>query len=114
MENLMGRMQREKGKRGEREVAAVYVSEGVRVTRLGNAGRLADLSGLDKLGVHAEVKMTGRTDLPGWMRQAEAEAPATQIPAVHWRLCSRGVSTGWYVNVPLSDFIDLLKEARGL
>lgn len=110
----MSRMQRDKGKRGEREVAAAYVAEGIDVRRLGNAGRLADLAGLEKLGVHAEVKMTGRTDLPGWMRQAEDEAPTAQIPAVHWRLCSRGNSTGWYVNVPLADFIDLLKEARGV
>lgn len=110
----MSRMQREKGKRGERAVAAIYTAEGIDVRRLGNAGRLADLAGLERLGVHPEVKNVAKTDLPAWMRQAEAEAPDTHIPAVHWRLCRRGETTGWYVNVPLGDFIDLLKEARGL
>lgn len=107
-------MQREKGKRGELEVAAIYVAEGIDVRRLGNAGQLADLAGLELYGIHPEVKMQGSTDLPGWMRQAEAEAGSLQIPAVHWRLCSRSRSTGWNVNVPIAGWIDLLKEAKGL
>jgi hypothetical protein len=107
----MSRMQREKGKAGEREVARIYCSEGIACERLGNAGGLADLAGLEEFGVHAEVKMQAKTDIPGWMRQTEAEAPHLAIPALHWRLCRRGASTGWYVNVPLADFIDLLKRA---
>lgn len=104
-------MQREKGKRGEREVAAIYTAEGVPVTRLGNAGRLADLAGLEKLGIHPEVKMAGRVSILEWLRQAEVEAPEGQTPAVHFRLCTLQRSTGWYVALPLGDFIDLLKRA---
>lgn len=108
----MTRMQRNKGKVGEREVARIYRAEGIACERLGNAGRLADLAGLEEFGVHPEVKMQAKTDIPGWMRQTEAEAPSLSIPALHWRLCRRGASTGWYVNVPLADFIDLLKKAN--
>ena len=106
----MSRSQREKGKRGERAVANIYRDAGLDVRRAGNAAGLADLHGLKRFGVHPEVKSCATVDLPAWMRQAEAEAPDTQIPAVHWRRCRTGASTGWYVNVPLRDFIDLLKR----
>lgn len=112
----MGARERQKGKEGEREVARIYVASGHEVfedvRRAGNAAGLADLRGLERFLVHPEVKMQGRTDLPGWMRQAEAQAPEGFMPVVHWRLCSRTVSTGWYANLPLLGYIDLLKAAH--
>jgi hypothetical protein len=106
----VSRAQREKGKRGERAVATIYQEHGFDVRRAGNAAGLADLHGLKRHGIHPEVKSCATVDLPAWMRQAEAEAPDLQIPAVHWRRCRRGASTDWYVNVPLQSFIELLKR----
>ena len=108
----MSRMQRDKGKRGELEVAKLYTAEGFDVRRLGNAGRYADLGGLSSYAIHPEVKCQGQVRIVEWMRQTEEEASDLQTPALHWRLCRRGNNTGWYVNVPIADWLDLLKKAH--
>lgn len=108
----MGKASRDKGARGERAVATEYRLQGIECARVPNSGGLdtkGDIVGIP--GVHCEVKSAGRLDIAAWMRQCEAEAPEGQVPALHWRLCRRGGSTGWYVNLTLDDFIDLLKRA---
>jgi hypothetical protein len=111
----MGAMQRRKGTRGEQEVATAYRQQGIPAARVPNSGGL-DTKG-DIVGVpatHVEVKCAARISILEWMRQAEAEAPPGHTPAVHFRQSSRTASTGWFVCVPLDDFIGLLKEANGV
>lgn len=105
-------MQRRKGTKGEQMVAKEYRAQGIDAARVPNSGGLdtkGDLVGVP--GVHVEVKMAGKIHILDWLAQAEEEAPEGQTPAVHFRLCSRARSTGWYVATPLDDFIDLLKRA---
>lgn len=108
----MSGMSRRKGTRGEQMVASIYREQGINAARVPNSGGLdtkGDLVGIP--GVHAEVKMAGRIAILEWLAQAEADAPVGASPAVHFRLCSRARSTGWYVATPLDDYIDLLKRA---
>ncbi len=109
----MGRMSRTKGTRCEQEVATAYRAQGIDAARVPNSGGLdtkGDLVGVP--GVHVEVKCAGRLSILEWLRQCEAEAPAGATPALHFRQSSRQASTGWYVAVPLDDFIDLLLRAE--
>lgn len=111
----MGKLSRTKGTRGEQEVARTYRQQGFQAARVPNSGGLAtkgDVTGIP--AVHVEVKCAARISILEWLAQAEAEAPAGHIPAVHFRLSSRARSTGWFVAVPLDDFIGLLKEANGV
>lgn len=105
----MSGMSRRKGTKGEQMVATLYRDQGINAARVPNSGGLdtkGDLVGVP--GVHVEVKMTAKLRMLEWMAQAEAEAPPGQTPAVHWRYCTQGRSTGWYVTVPFDDFVDLL------
>lgn len=109
----MSAFQRRKGRAGEQEVARLYREQGIAAARVPNSGGLdtkGDLVGVP--GTHVEVKCAGTIRILEWLRQAEAEAPAGQTPAVHFRLSRRGGSTGWYVAISLDDHIDLLKRAE--
>lgn len=109
----MGKASRDKGARGERAVATIYRERGIDCDRVPNSGGLAtkgDLLGVP--GCHVEVKSAAALRILEWLRQCEAEAPAGQIPALHFRQCLRSGSTGWYVAVPLGDFIDLLTRVE--
>lgn len=105
----MSKSQREKGARAERAVATIYREHGFEVARVPNSGGLdtkGDVLGIP--GVHCEVKHNEALNIWKSLLQAEAEAPAGCIPAVHFR---RNRS-GFYVALPLDDFIGLLKEAQ--
>lgn len=66
---------RQKGKRGEREAAALLRSHGFEEARrsVQYSGRegTADLAGT--LGYHVEVKNTGRCALPAWLEQVDRD-----------------------------------------
>ncbi|MEK6328246.1 MAG: hypothetical protein AABM66_12100 [Actinomycetota bacterium] len=105
----MSARSRRKGTRGEQEIAAAYRQAGFPAARVPNSGGL-DTKG-DVLGVptiHVEVKRTERLRIFEALDQAEAEAPAGQVPALHFR---RNRS-GWYVAVPLDDWLELLQRAE--
>lgn len=109
----MGVNSRAKGTRGEQAVATIYREQGIDAARVPNSGGL-DTKGdiiLGVPGVHVEVKSAGQIRIVEWMAQAEREAPPGATPAVHWRFCTTRKSTGFYVSVPIDDFIDLLKRA---
>ena len=84
----MGRMQREKGKRGEREAAAELAA------LLGVAGRRGvqyhggpdspDVV-LDGVAIHVEAKRTERLSLYAAVGQAASDAPAGSVPVVWHR-----------------------------
>ena len=83
----MGRMSREKGKRGEREWAAVCREHGYNCRRTsqycGQTGDSSDVVGLP--GIHQEVKRTERLDLYGAMAQAKHDAKQGTLPMVALR-----------------------------
>lgn len=109
----MSGMQRRKGTRAEQQVATLYREQGIDCARVPNSGGLdtkGDLVGVP--GVHVEVKCAGTVRILEWLRQAEAEAPEGMSPAVHFRQSSRSRSTGWYVALPLDDFVVLVKRGQ--
>ena len=98
----MGKSSRDKGARGERELANIYKERGFKCRRAGNSLGLADCVGVP--GLHIEVKRQEKLNIWAAMDQAEGDAREGEIPTVHYR---RNRSD-WWVTLPLSDFIDLL------
>lgn len=105
----MGRRERDKGARGEREVADVFRAAGFDVERTPNSGGLryaGDLYG--DTPCHVEVKRQETLRLPLWLRQAADEAGDGAIPVVAFRQ-SRGE---WYAALPLVALVGLLASRR--
>lgn len=104
----MGASERDKGARGEREVAAIFRAHGFDCDRVPNSGGLrlkGDLYG--DLPVHVEVKRQERLQLWQWLGQARDEA-GDGVPLVAFR---RNGSE-WYAALPLAALADLLKRMR--
>lgn len=104
----MGRMSREKGKRGEREFAALCSQNGYEARRTaqfcGKTGEAADVVGLP--GVHIEVKRTERFDLYGALSQAKRDAKSGALPIVaHRRNDHR-----WVICMDADDWFTLYRE----
>ena len=97
---------KQKGKRGELEVAEILRNNGFPTARRGvqykGGHESPDVIGMD--GVHLEVKRMEHTDVYSWMAQAKAEADK-DIPAVVFR--KNGEE--WNVIVPLYEFINIVK-----
>lgn len=105
----MSRAERDKGARGEREVAAVLRAHHLPAVRTPNSGGLTvrgDLTGVP--GYHFEVKRQETLRLPLWIRQANAEAGTADVPVVVWRT-NRGP---WRADLPLHALAKLLDLAR--
>lgn len=84
----MGKMQREKGKRGEREFAALCKKHGFDEAKrtaqyCGKTGDAADCTGLN--GIHIEVKRVEKLNLLNAMEQAKRDCKAGNIPIVAHR-----------------------------
>jgi hypothetical protein len=87
----VGRMSRQKGKRGEREAAAelgailgVDARRGVQY----QGGPDSPDVVLDGVPIHVEAKRTERLSLWAAIEQAKADAPAGAVPIV-WHKCNR-------------------------
>ena len=87
----MGRSQRQKGKRGEREAAAelgailgVAARRGVQY----QGGPESPDVVLDGVPIHVEAKRTERLSLWAAVEQAKADAPEGSVPIV-WHKCNR-------------------------
>lgn len=107
----MGRMSREKGKRGERFVAAAFRDWGYAAHRTaqfrGNTGQAADLEGVPY--IHPEVKFCERMTLYDWMTQAEQDARAEgkgNFPAVFHKQNNKQL----LVTMNFEQWIQLYKE----
>lgn len=82
----MGKAERAKGVRGEREIAAMYESAGLEVRGLEGAGDHLIVGGEGSgFVLHSECKRQETARPWAWWAQASSEAPADSIPVVHFR-----------------------------
>ena len=97
---------REKGKRGERELAKVLTDHGFNCRRgqqYSGANGDADVVGLD--GVHIECKRVEQLNLYAAMLQAVMDAREGEKPVVMHRKNNKP----WLVTMLLDDWIDFYK-----
>jgi Holliday junction resolvase len=103
----MGKMSREKGKRGERELASKLRGYGYdcrRGQQFSGANGDADVVGLP--GVHLEVKRTERLSLYDAIAQAISDAREGEIPVV----AHRKNNAEWVMIIRLDDFMKIYPE----
>ena len=97
---------KDKGKRGEREVAAFLRSEGYdarRGVQYKGGPDSPDVVGLP--GVHIEVKRTERLDLYGALAQSKGDAGDEMPVVIH-----RKNDCEWVVIQPLKDWMKLYRQ----
>lgn len=108
----MGNMSREKGKKGEREWAAICRAEGYQDARrtaqyCGKTGDAGDVEGLP--GIHQEVKRAEHLNVVQAVlqsvRDAEAEGKG-KLPMV----AHRKSRCGWLVTMRAEDWFELYRE----
>ena len=105
----MGKASRDKGKRGEREVAELLRDHGIparRGVQYAGGNDSPDVIGLD--GVHIEVKRSETLSLYSAMEQALTDAKAGDIATVWHRRSGRR----WVVVLHAEDFIALMRTLR--
>lgn len=100
---------RAKGKRGEREAAALLTAHGFPARRgcqFAGSPDSPDITcqALDR--IHFEVKRTQRTDLAGWMAQARADA-GNRLPVV----LHRKNGGAWLATLDAQAFLALVRDA---
>lgn len=103
----MGRMSREKGKRGEREIAEILRNFGYDARRgqqFSGANGDADVVGLP--GVHIEVKRVERFALYDALKQSMNDSRPGEMPVVFHRKSREG----WVVVQPIEDWMDLYRR----
>lgn len=98
-----------KGKRGELEVAKLLKSlgyEGARRTAqyCGNTGEASDVVGAD--GLHLEVKRAENLRMMDWIQQAERDARPEELPVVVFRQSKEP----WRVVLNAERFFAIYKE----
>ena len=105
-----GKRSRNKGKRGEREVAKILQTAGFPARRTvqynGRPGTAADVVGVP--GLHLEVKFIEKERIREWYRQAERDATAStdnEMPVV----VHRKSREPWLVTLSLANFIKIIK-----
>lgn len=111
----MGRMEREKGARFEREIADVFKQWGFGAYRTaqfrGNTGRCSDIEGVPDL--HIECKHQERMCLYNWMKQAISDNRASEralIPVVIHKANKKPV----LISMELKDFLRIFSEWEGM
>lgn len=100
----MGRMSRNKGKRGENELANILKAHGYDARRgqqFSGANGDADVVGLP--GVHIEVKRTESLSLYTALEQAESDAREGEIPVVFHRRNRKR----WVAIMELENFLNM-------
>jgi len=103
----MGKAEREKGKRGERELAKVlqkYGFDARRGVQYSGSPDSPDVIGLP--GVHIECKRVERLNIDQAMAQAVHDSGEDEIPVVFHRKNQQK----WLVTMRLEDWISLYKE----
>ena len=103
----MGKSQREKGKRGERELSMKlreYGYECRRGQQYCGANGDADVLGLP--GIHIECKRAERLNIQTAMEQSKRDAAEGEFPAVF----HRRDRSEWLVTMRLEDWAELFRE----
>lgn len=104
----MGKMSRDKGKIGEREVAELIRQYGFEARRgqqfRGGAGSPDVVHSIS--GIHVEVKRTEKLDLYGALEQATAEKAADENPVVFHRRNGKD----WVIVMRADDFLSIMRE----
>ena len=108
----MGRAQREKGKRGEREVSQILREHGYEDAHRGvqyqGGPQSPDVVGMP--GIHIEVKRTEKPRLYEYMAQAEKDAGENEVPVVVHRQNGKK----WLAILPFEDFVKMRRIIDGL
>lgn len=107
----MGKMQRNKGKRGERELAGIlrdYDYDCRRGQQFCGANGNADVVGLP--GIHIESKRTERLNLYDALAQVTRDASKGEIPVIF----HRRNNCEWVCILSLDDFMKLYAGEVGL
>ena len=102
-----GAHKRDKGVRGEREVAQLFEQAGFEVRGLeglGDHNAFRDETGR-LLAIHLEVKRQERLRVQEWLRQTVDESPAGMLPL----LCFRQNRERWIACLPLDNLLELLR-----
>lgn len=97
---------RQKGARGERELAELLRSYGYEARRgqqYSGANGDADVTGVD--GFHIECKRVEQLNIYKAMEQSERDAREGEIPIV----CHRKDRKGWLVTIRFDDFMGVIK-----
>lgn len=105
----MGKASREKGKRGERELAGVLKSYGYNASRgvqYHGGPDSPDVVGLP--GIHIECKRVERLNIDDAMEQSISDCGDTEFAAVFHRKNRRQ----WLVTMPLEDWMNLYELAQ--
>lgn len=105
----MGKASRDKGKRGEREVAQILREHGYdahRGQQYKGGADSPDVVGLP--GFHIEVKRTEQARVYDFMEQAKAESAVDEIPIVIHRQNNKE----WVVFMTLDDLLRWLDKCR--
>lgn len=102
----MGRSQRQKGARGERDLRDLFMAHGFQARR---DGRLDDDLVHDLPGVHVECKRRETLAIPAWLRQTILDARG-RVPALFFRRSREP----WWVVVPADHYLELQARVRGL
>ena len=102
---------KQKGKRGELEVAKILREHGFTDARrtaqfCGNTGQADDVIGLD--GFHIEVKRCETTKIWDWIHQAQNDCNGKNIPIVVFRRSHED----WQVALDFKAFLELLKTEK--
>lgn len=100
---------RDKGARGERELASLlreYGYEARRGQQYSGANGDADVVGLD--GIHIECKRNERLNIYDAMSQAKHDARQGEMPTVMWRKNN----CEWLVTMTLNDWMELYRRSR--
>jgi hypothetical protein len=82
----MPNREREKGRKGEAEVAGLYRAAGFEVRGLeGGGDHLVVCGASSGVRLHSEVKRQETARPWAWFEQASSEAPPGSVPVVHFR-----------------------------
>jgi hypothetical protein len=104
----VSKRERDKGLRGELEVAHILAEHGLALRNLERSGDQLVYLPTQDAWLHVECKRQERLCIPEWNRQAASEAPEGTTPVV----CYRRSREPWYVSLPLDQFLDLVDGRR--
>jgi len=105
----LGKASRDKGKRGELEIAHILQEHGYparRSVQFNGWQGDADVIGVE--GLHIEVKRVEKLNIENAMDQSRRDAKGSEIPVVFHRKNNRS----WLATLPLDDFIRIYQQVH--